>query len=126
SLNLTFCLSINTFIRLLSNCNCLSFLTFSRYFNSLFSCNSLSFNKLLSSCPTLVISAIKFYFIKYKYYSQNNLIIFHIYTYFYSMINRQTFYQKIKANGLFSKLTAKQVEGMDAVIDEWEANTFTD
>ena len=42
------------------------------------------------------------------------------------MIDRKSFYDKLKTTGLFNKLTELQVQGMEAVFDEWEANTYTD
>lgn len=36
------------------------------------------------------------------------------------MVNRANFYQKIKANGLFSKLKQSQVDGMEAILNEYE------
>lgn len=45
------------------------------------------------------------------------------------MINRQVFYNEVKKGtlGLFSgSLTQKQVDGFEAILDEWEASTYSD
>lgn len=41
------------------------------------------------------------------------------------MINRQTFYAAVKLN-LFKTISEKQKQGMDAILDYWEANGYHD
>ena len=42
------------------------------------------------------------------------------------MINRNKFFNSIKEQGLFSKLTPNQVTAMDVVISEWEKKNYND
>lgn len=41
-------------------------------------------------------------------------------------INRQIFFDQIKQTGLFNKLTQDQVDGIEAILDEWEKSGRTD
>lgn len=42
------------------------------------------------------------------------------------MINRVTFYEKLRTTKLFSSLTQKQVNSIDAVLNYWEQTGYTD
>ncbi len=43
------------------------------------------------------------------------------------MINRKTFYDKIKSNGLFASIKQSQVDGINEILNAWEVVTqFTD
>ncbi len=41
-------------------------------------------------------------------------------------MNRKEFYIKLKDNGLFKAITQSQVDGIEAVLNEWQANAYTD
>lgn len=41
------------------------------------------------------------------------------------MINKESFYKKLRVS-LFDKLTASQVQGMEAILDEWISGKHTD
>ena len=42
------------------------------------------------------------------------------------MIDRQSFFTKIKEQGLFKALSQSQVDGLNTILNEWESNTYTD
>ena len=42
------------------------------------------------------------------------------------MVDRKTFFEKIKSNGLFQTLTQSQVDGCNVILDEWDKSELTD